>query len=467
MDGIFSRIDSLIDEYESKMVEDTIKLVNIKSVRSEPIPGAPFGEGSRKVLDTVLRMGKENGFFCRDYGCGVVSVSLYEGEPDVGVWLHGDVVPEGDNWSFEPYNAVVHNGCIIGRGAADNKGEVAAIFNLFVIFKKLGIKLGFNPAMYVGSCEETGMSDISGLSGNDDAKGFINICKAPKLSLVPDGGFPVGYGGKGGMNFEIKSKNALCGFTFTAGLPDSPGTASAVFESGNAVPEKLAGCDISKGEKTEISAYVSPVHTSHPSPDGNMITKLTAALLGGVEMCGSDRKILELLNKVSVDINGEYMGLVTENEILGKLTVTPVRVLCEDGFVTVRFNSRYPTGITFEEAMQKVSAFAQENGFELKDGTKGVEPYLLDRDSEIVKFLCDTANSVTGENGKPFVMSGGTYAHKLPNAYVYGTGANVPPPDFEKGQGCCHGRDEAASIQRLKRLMRVYGRTFIKLDGRI
>ena len=81
--------------------------------------------------------------------------------------------------------------------------------------------------------------------------------------------------------------------------------------------------------------------------------------------------------------------------------------------------------------------------------------------------VLDTANSVTGENGKPFVMSGGTYAYKLPNAYVYGTGANVPPPDFEKGQGCCHGRDEAASIQRLKRLMRVYGRTFIKLDGRI
>ena len=137
---------------------------------------------------------------------GIVSVALYEGEPDIGIWLHGDVVPEGDGWNFEPYNAVVHNGCIIGRGSADNKGQLAALFNLLRIFKDMDIKLNVNPAIFVGSNEETGMKDIVGIPGNDDARGFINVCTPPKLSLVPDGDFPVGIGGKGGMTFKLRSK---------------------------------------------------------------------------------------------------------------------------------------------------------------------------------------------------------------------------------------------------------------------
>ena len=61
-------------------------------------------------------------------------------------------------------------------------------------------------------------------------------------------------------------------------------------------------------------------------------------------------------------------------------------------------------------------------------------------------------------------MGGGTYAHRLPNAYVYGAGLNVPPADFESGFGLCHGRDEAASIERMKRLMRVYAKMLMGPD---
>ena len=58
--------DRLIEEYEDKVVADTVRLINIKSVKSEPLTGAPFGDGARKVLCEVMRMGKEDGFYCRD-----------------------------------------------------------------------------------------------------------------------------------------------------------------------------------------------------------------------------------------------------------------------------------------------------------------------------------------------------------------------------------------------------------------
>lgn len=40
---------------------------------------------------------------------------------------HSDVVPAGGGWTVDPYAAVVHDGRLYGRGAADMKGGVAAM----------------------------------------------------------------------------------------------------------------------------------------------------------------------------------------------------------------------------------------------------------------------------------------------------------------------------------------------------
>ena len=76
---LIERIDQAILDARDDLVRDTIKMVNIKSVKSEPLPGAPFGEGPRKVLDAALEMGRDAGFFTEDYGVGVVSLAMQEG----------------------------------------------------------------------------------------------------------------------------------------------------------------------------------------------------------------------------------------------------------------------------------------------------------------------------------------------------------------------------------------------------
>ena len=118
-----------------------------------PMPGAPFGLDPRRMLDTILEMGKAEGFYTADYKTGVVSISMKEGQPDLGIWLHGDVVPEGQGWLWPPFDATEYKGCIIGRGATDNKGQLCAIFHLLKIFKDFGVELNYNPALYVGSDE--------------------------------------------------------------------------------------------------------------------------------------------------------------------------------------------------------------------------------------------------------------------------------------------------------------------------
>lgn len=147
---LLKRIDKEIENARDALVKDTVKLIRINSVQSNPAPGAPYGLGPKQVLDTVMEMGKAEGFCPADYGMGVASISMQPGQPDLGIWLHGDVVPVGDGWIYPPFEGIVHDNCIIGRGATDNKGQLAAIFNLLKIFKALEIKLRYNPAIYDG-----------------------------------------------------------------------------------------------------------------------------------------------------------------------------------------------------------------------------------------------------------------------------------------------------------------------------
>ena len=64
---LLEKIDAAIAASERDLAALTIKLVNIKSLMSDPIPGGPFGEGCKKVLDTFLEMSEQAGFYCTDY----------------------------------------------------------------------------------------------------------------------------------------------------------------------------------------------------------------------------------------------------------------------------------------------------------------------------------------------------------------------------------------------------------------
>jgi succinyl-diaminopimelate desuccinylase len=49
-----------------------------------------------------------------------------EGAPHFGFAGHLDVVPAGENWSCDPYEAKVEDGVLVGRGANDMKSAIAA-----------------------------------------------------------------------------------------------------------------------------------------------------------------------------------------------------------------------------------------------------------------------------------------------------------------------------------------------------
>lgn len=108
------------------------------------------------------------------------------------VWLmaHIDVVPEGDIklWNTDPWEAVVKDGKIYGRGTEDNQqGLVSSIFTLRA-FVEEGILPEYNLAVILVADEET---------GSDYGLGYIlehhpNLFKKEDIIIVPDAGEPDG-----------------------------------------------------------------------------------------------------------------------------------------------------------------------------------------------------------------------------------------------------------------------------------
>jgi len=434
--ALLERIDHEIELCREELARDTIDLIGIKSVRGEPQPGAPFGPGPRAVLDAVLKMGQKEGFHTVSHTDSIVSIGLSKGEPDLGIWIHGDVVPEGTGWNYDPYRAAEYNGYIIGRGATDNKGQFCAMFHLLKIFKKLDIRLNYLPAIYVGSDEESGANDI---------KDFLLSHQPPELSLVPDASFPVGYGGRGAMYLYLRAKKPLQGVTILAGQDEAPGRAVAMI-----------------GERT-VETNSPPRHLSKPDPNGNMITRLMEKLLEDPEVSPVDHPVLEFFRRLSLDVKGASFGLKANSEAV-TLSIGAKRIDMEDNRPLLALNIRNPIEIPADEVFRRIGEEAEKHGVELVRTQVLADPYVLNPDWPVIKRLEEIAREITGDEKKPYIVGGYSYAHFLPNALTFGTDANVIPGDFPEGHGGAHGMDESVSLDRLQRAMRIYSRALLALN---
>jgi len=114
----------------------------LKEILKIPSIGDKETEVAEKVIEVLERE-------------GITTYELIESEPGRGNLLikikgreekgrklmiigHSDVVPAGEGWSVDPFKGVEKDGYIYGRGAIDNKGQVAVMTYLAILLKRLG-----------------------------------------------------------------------------------------------------------------------------------------------------------------------------------------------------------------------------------------------------------------------------------------------------------------------------------------
>ena len=118
--------DEIIESKKIEIINSLQELIKIPSVNEMPEKGMPFGKHPAEALEKILELGRNLGFKTKnlDGFCGYIEFG--EGEKLLGIIGHLDVVPEGENWTYEPFSATIADDKIYGRGAIDDKGPVIA-----------------------------------------------------------------------------------------------------------------------------------------------------------------------------------------------------------------------------------------------------------------------------------------------------------------------------------------------------
>ena len=111
--GYEEKIAEFARANDSAMLADLERLMRIDSAYTEEGagPGAPFGPGSAKALAECAEMLSGYGFPVKNYDNYVITADLGEGERELDILAHLDVVPGGEGWTVTPVHpAYADNG---------------------------------------------------------------------------------------------------------------------------------------------------------------------------------------------------------------------------------------------------------------------------------------------------------------------------------------------------------------------
>jgi succinyl-diaminopimelate desuccinylase len=76
--------------------------------------------------------------------------------PTIALNAHGDVVPPGEGWTADPYGAAIVDGCMLGRGVAVSKSDIATYAFALAALRDTGAKLAGTVEIHITYDEETG-----------------------------------------------------------------------------------------------------------------------------------------------------------------------------------------------------------------------------------------------------------------------------------------------------------------------
>lgn len=405
-----------------EMIDFLKDLVEIKSVKTVPKENMPYGENNAKVLEVFLKKAQDMGFKTKNFDNYVGTVECGKGEAKLGILCHLDVVPEGDGWSYPPYELTNENGKLYGRGTFDDKGP--AVASLFALYEAKQCGLKDNVRLIVGCNEE---------DGSDDLEYYKQCEPMPKRLFSPDADFPVVTGEMGIIHAVFEEKLENCKIAkINAGCAANaiPATAEAELDDGTVMFE------------TGKSA-----HASTPYEGENAAVKLLEKLKDYSDYIGY------LCEKFPLDdFYGNALGICSEDEQFGKLTAALTKLSLADGNLCGTVDIRYPPSTTLEKIRNVL-----ENTFNITE-FDGNRPHYVNPGSDFVKSLLEAYEEVTGEKGYTMTIGGGTYVHDTDGGVAFGM--SMPGENNN-----IHGADEFINVDELIRGKEIFKTAIIKICG--
>ena len=416
---------------EKDYLNDLISLMKIPSVRDDDAATDeyPLGPRPAQALKAFLEMADQDGFKTKNIDNLVGYAECGEGDETLAILAHLDVMPAGKGWDTDPFDPVIKDGNLYGRGASDDKGPGMAAYYALKYLKDQGIKFNKRVRFIVGTDEE---SNWTGMHR------YFEVEPAPTLGFSPDAEFPVINGEKGQVSLllsvlgtnegDYQLKSFAAGLRFN--MVPREAVAEVIVKDRQQVQSDFArfldnnpvsGTAEETAEGLKLTVIGKAAHGMEPEKGINAGTYL-ANFLDQYEFKAGAQSFIHFLGKY-LHLNtrmDSFDGAFTD-PVMGELTMN-AGIL---NFTTakggdINMNFRFPKGLTPDELEAVVKRVADPLGIAVKQGPAQA-PHYVDPDDPIVKALMAAYVHQTGDqNAQPEVVGGGTYGRLMKRGVAFG-----------------------------------------------
>ncbi len=461
------KIEAYFEEHKEQLLEDICRIIRVPSVRGEAKEGMPFGEGPYNALMEALKMAEGMGFKTTNYDNYVGTADFNDKEKALDILAHLDVVPVSDEWTVtQPFEPVIIDGKLYGRGSADDKGPAIVALYAMKAVKDLGIELNKNVRLILGTDEECGSGDI--------AHYYAKEKEAP-MTFSPDADFPV-----------INVEKGMFKPTFTAEFKEDTTLPRVIsVNSGvkvNVIPDR-AVAEVEGFTAEELKKYVDKLseklkvvckieenngictinlrgtgaHAAYPESGNNALTAMLEILAAIPFAKSAGFEKLCAVNKLFPhgDYKGAACGAKMSDEISGKLTLSFTMFKYDTTSLEGTFDSRVPLCATEENLKFVVRDNLMKYGINMNDA-KMLAGHHVDAESDFIKTLLSCYEKYSGQKGECLAIGGGTYVHNLKNGVAFG--CTMPGTDNNM-----HGDNEYAVVDELILSAKIFTEAIIEL----
>jgi acetylornithine deacetylase/succinyl-diaminopimelate desuccinylase-like protein len=186
-------------------------LVQVRSVSADPASGAAMRAAAALVAAELRDAGLPDCEVAETAGHPVVLAARRDagaGRPTILVYLHYDVQPEGElaQWSVPPFEAVLRDGRLIGRGAADDKGPILILCAALRGLAECGGDLPVNLIVLVDGEEENGSRSLPAfIDHRDDLRADLVAISDTSMLSVDRPSLVLAIRGTAGLEVEVRT----------------------------------------------------------------------------------------------------------------------------------------------------------------------------------------------------------------------------------------------------------------------